>query len=204
MILSAKSGIRGKIIDLDTGQEIRKVIMVNTDSGYFEAYQLDEQGEIRTDDLGNYLTYSGVARVKVIPREGYGTGSRIVMGAPRCTLCQSSLTLPGDDLCPICRAFHRRQKGFYRQDILRFPFLIGCHHENCTRLASHMVSDEVEVTPALGEKIERNGLKGCYIYERGCVVNRRYYCEFHYQPPRLLDPKGEVITEFQEEPNRPG
>lgn len=69
-----------------------------------------------------------------------------------------------------------------------------CCQKGCTRVARWSVSDEVPQTP-----VEVNGRK----YSRGKIVGRRYYCEFHWKPPRLLDAKGEVMQEFDEIGVRP-
>ena len=60
--------------------------------------------------------------------------------------------------------------------------------EGCSRLATWAVSDEVAVTPDNSSKL---------LWERGMTVGRRYYCDSHYAPARLLDSRGEVIQDFR-------
>jgi hypothetical protein len=56
----------------------------------------------------------------------------------------------------------------------------------CSREATHAVGDEVVVSPQV---------KGNIAYERGSSVGRRFYCDWCYKPPRILDSKGEVMRE---------
>ena len=109
------------------------------------------------------------------------------MGAPVCARCRSPLTLPGDDLCPRCRAQDRLQSNRFVVERLTTP-LLDRRCESCSRLAIWSVADEVEVTPEVNRR---------YLYERGMTVGRRYYCNRCYQPARLLDSKGEVVRDFR-------
>lgn len=59
-----------------------------------------------------------------------------------------------------------------------------CSHYACNRVATWSTSDEVPLPPLY--------LCG-KLYQRGQVIGRRYYCDHHYQAPRILDHKGEVM-----------
>lgn len=132
---------------------------------------------------------------------------KIVMGAEYCSLCNSPLTLPGDDLCPPCRAKERGQKNKLLVERIVNP-LLDRKCCQCSRLASWSVSDEVAVTPQMtagslmpvgrnqqGKLVFR---KGKVLYDRGYTVGRRYFCSWHYRPPRLLDSKGELVSTWDE------
>lgn len=212
MILDANNKIRGKVIDLDTGQVVRKVIRLNTDIGYLKAYRVDAAGEIERDAAGDYLTYEAVGRFKFVPSDKPAVKG-VVLGAPKCELCQSTMTLPGDTLCVTCRAEERGQRN--RMTCERIDGLeVGRKCERCSRDACWSVGDEVVVTPSQTSfKIELRGRRrqrvmvpngvGTQQWSRGQMVGRRYFCSKHYKPPALLDAKGEVIKELDVQNARP-
>lgn len=194
--IRAEDGFRGRVIDLDTGRRVPKVIELNLERGYLRAYEVikqdDERPEreiIRRSAAGEPLWYEAYGRFQFFPGEAKagGTTPRVVMGAPACARCRSPLTLPGDDLCPRCRAADRGQANRFVIERLTTP-LLNCRCAECTRIATWSVADEVEVTPARS---------GRYLYERGMTVGRRYYCDRCYRPARLLDPKGEIVADFR-------
>lgn len=192
MLLKATDGMRGTVYDLDTCRRIPKVIVLNADRGYLKAYFVVEQNdlhpereEIRTDTNGNYEWYEAHGRFKFIPTSLKPTRS-VVLGAPKCSRCSSLLTLPGDDLCPRCRAQERIQRNRFVVERLTTP-LFDRKCEDCTATASWAVADEVEVTPEQTGRI---------LWDRGMIVGRRYYCNRCYKPAMLLDAKGEIIKDF--------
>lgn len=185
MILDPTKGIKGTVIDLDTGQPVRNVKYLNTETGYLEAYQTDPTGKVLRDANGfRFTVYQG--RFKFIPAES-PKQPKIIMGAPHCSLCNSKMTLRGDDLCPACRAKERGQRNKMKVEKIGVPlFNVKC--ELCSRVATWYVSDEVEVTPELSNK---------RLYGRGVTVGRRSYCAWCFKPPQLLDDKGEVIKQLE-------
>lgn len=194
MLLSAKAGIRGTVYDLDTGRRVPKVIDLNTERGYLRAYFVVEQNdehpereEIRKDAEGNYQWYEAHGRFRFVPAPVAPPKRPGLSGAPSCLKCSSPLTLPGDELCPRCRAVEKGQKNKFLVEKLATP-LLDRKCQDCTRTAVWAVADEVEVSPELSN---RN------LYDRGMTVGRRYYCDFHYRPARLLDPGGEVIHDLR-------
>jgi hypothetical protein len=195
MRLHAHSGFRGKVVDLDSGKEIPKVIWVDTESGELEFYQTNGNGEIKKDINGDYLTFRAKARIRLIAREGRGgpvvqNRTKIILGAPYCARCKSSLTLPGGDLCAFCNALDKGVHGFIAERITNPLADFPCEERYCGRLAEWQVADEVAVTPQIENKIA---------FERGAMVYRRRYCASHYKPPRLVDAKGEIIQELEDE-----
>lgn len=194
MLLRATSGIRGTVYDLETGQRVPKVIDLNLERGYVKAYFVVHQNndhpeleEIRKDANGNYEWYEAHGRFRFVPASVAPPSRPGLSGALSCALCRSPLTLPGDDLCPRCRAKERSQRQRFLVEKLTTP-LFDRKCEKCSRVATWSVADEVEVTP---EK------SGKYLWERGMTVGRRYYCDSHYRPARLLDPRGEVIHDLR-------
>ena len=193
MLLKAGDGLRGTVYDLDTTRRVPKVIEINLERGYLKAFyvvrQDDEHPErevIRRDGAGTAEWYEASGRFKLIPA-GPATRRSAVLGAPCCARCRSPLTLPGDDLCPRCRAQERGQSNRFLVERLSTPLLDRKCGE-CSRLAVWAVADEVVVSP---EKI------GPVLYERGMTVGRRYYCNGCYRPARLLDSKGEIVKDFR-------
>ncbi len=58
------------------------------------------------------------------------------------------------------------------------------------------MGDEVEASPQAGPF---NLAGGCTVlFGRAATVGRRYYCSWHFKPPRLLDARGEVISDIGE------
>lgn len=189
--------MRGRVVDLDTGRLVRKVIWLDEEARELEAYVVDATGKevIACDDSGNlaFRTVHLRGRFKLLPPTADPSATsinirRIVMGAPSCIKCGNWLTLQGDDLCVKCRAADRLQKNRMTVERMSSPILNSrCASYGCARLAEWAVGDEVEVTP---EK------SGRMLYDRGATVGQRFYCSFHYKPPRLLDSKGEVIADI--------
>lgn len=65
----------------------------------------------------------------------------------------------------------------------------NCEHYGCIRLAEFAVGDEELIDPE-----EKDGVK----YEKGKIIKRSYYCSWHYQPPKMFDHKGELISTWDE------
>ena len=194
MLLRAVDDVRGQVYDLDTNRRVPKVIELNLDTGYLKAYfvvkQYDDKPEqevIRVNRFKEPEWYEAHGRFKFVPNNSPAIpATRIVMGAPHCASCSSLLTLPGDDLCPLCRAQDRRQHNRFVVERLTTP-LLDKKCLTCSRLATWSVADEVDVTPET---------KYRYLWERGMTVGRRYYCNRCYRPARLLDARGEVIKDL--------
>lgn len=66
---------------------------------------------------------------------------------------------------------------------------IGHKCMNCTRDAKWEVGDETPLRPF------RQGSK---LYGAGRLVGKRYYCDFCYKAPRILDSKGEVMQTLED------
>ena len=232
MKLHAAQGFRGRITDLDTGQVVRKVIWFDPDKGELEAHQVDAYGESLTDGFGNYLTYTARGNFKyepfvntnqgqarqmrgrdtVTPTNGLPRTKIPLLGAPVCALCGSPLTLPGDDLCAVCRQEQTGPKGRFRVE--RVVDVLGKHRccgrtpmgMQCSRLATRSVSDEIQASPQEGAapgsvKLDEGvfRLPRRVLYDRGATVGRRWYCDWCWEPPRLLDARGERIQDIETE-----
>lgn len=189
MLLTATSGARGTVYDLETGRRVPKVIDLNLERGYVKAYfvvqQNDEHPErevIWQNAAGEAEWYEAYGKFRFVPA---AKASPVQLGAEKCAKCLSPLTLPGDDLCPRCRAAERLQRNRFVVERLSTP-LFDRKCAECSRVAVWSVADEVGVSP---EKFGR------ILWERGMMVGRRFYCDRHYQPARLLDPKGEIIED---------
>ena len=227
MLLHVEQGAKGRVYDLDTSREVPKIISVDFSScapslvqgravmdgiGTVEAYRVGPDGkEVGEDspDGWRWLTYRAKGRFRFVPLEPPRPVSKLVMGAPSCVKCGSALTLRGDDLCPACRAAERGQRHKMSAERVDDPFgLNKC--EACSEVATWTVSDEVETTPLVtgvrvstvrGRRVlvavKTAGRK--FAWDKAAVVDRRYYCDRHYQPPRLLDARGEVVEQLDGE-----
>lgn len=207
-----------RVVDLDTGLPVRKVLWVETEPVpplgpgvmLLEALRVDQHGNtVVNRQTGTEERYVAKGRFKLEMVEP-APPKQSAMGAPKCAKCQSTMTLPGDDLCFACRAEDKCRAVQKVDD----PF---ADHKCavCSRKADWSVSDEVDVTPALsgftvverrmrGRKVQVvvPGGEGKQRWARAATVGRRYYCSRHYQPPRLLDSTGEPIRDFDTS-NRP-
>lgn len=213
MRLHASQGMRGKVIDLDTGLPVPKVIWLDVDTGELEAFQLDAKGNTIPDLNGNLATFKAKGRFKLIPK--VVPTATPLLGAPQCVKCSSKLTLPGEELCPTCKAKDRGQK--HKMQVTELDVLTPHKCEKCSLQANWAVADEVGVTPQVNSNtIQRRqvvdketgrtstilmvvptGKPGKTFYEQGVTVGRRFYCNKHYALPRLVDAKGEIITELE-------
>jgi hypothetical protein len=61
--------------------------------------------------------------------------------------------------------------------------------ELCSRQAKWQAGDETPLPPV------RQGRR---IFTCAQTVDVRHYCDFHYQPPRILDAKGEVMETIED------
>lgn len=187
--------VKAKVRDLDTGRDVRGVIWVDEEAGEAEAYHHGADGKkvliYDHDGAAAWQTVLLRGRFKLVPVDPppLPNFSRLI-GAPACARCRSPLTLRGDDLCPRCKAADRGRPLKVEQC---GPFdLHKC--ERCSRDATWAVVDEVEVTPQRGEVATAVTIpNGAYLFDRRATVGRRYFCAWHFQGPRLVDSKGEVI-----------
>lgn len=199
MLLEAKRGTKGRVIDLDSGREVPKVRWLNVDvtPNALEAYAVDERGQIRKDERGDYVTYTARGRFAFLERRSPESSVGSLLGAVRCARCPSALTLPGDDLCPTCRAHQRGQRHNMRVERIMNP-LLDRKCQGCSRLAEFCVSDEVLVSPVIAAAGRLASLSQKKVaWERGMTVGRRWYCSWCFKPPRLVDSKGEVIGDVE-------
>jgi hypothetical protein len=199
--------VRAKVVDLDTGRDLKEVIWVDESAGLCEAYQVGPDGKrvltVDVDGAAAWRTVTLKGRFKLVlldrPERAV---DKIKMGAPACARCKSPLTLRGDDLCVRCKA---KDRGKPLKDLRRLdPTDLRHKCERCSRDATWSSADEVLATPAKG--VVKGGPKllgGAYLFDQAAVVGRRYFCDWHHQPPRLLDDKGEVIKVDEESPHRP-
>lgn len=144
--------IRGKLWDLDTGEEILRPIWFDVEAGLFEAFQVTPMGRIRRNPRGDRLTMLCKGRIRFEPN--------------------------------VCRL-----KGVQSGRAVQKCYEIGRKCETCTRDATWQVADETPLSPVR----KRGKLMG-----RGRLTGLRFYCDFHYQGPRIVDAKGEVMQTVED------
>lgn len=174
MIISSKDGIRGVLFNKRSGTVIPKAIWFDTDTGDYEAFRLDSNQQ------------DGIRRdEKGTPIRYRGrTELKFIQGETLRTKEESPISVSGNGA-----------KRFSSGERLPVPiFSCKCQHSNCNRIAEWLVSDEIEIEPEVV-----NGRK----YSRAKTVGMRYYCSWHYQGPRILDEKGEIIEQIEEITARP-
>jgi len=198
MRMYASQGFRGEIWDLDTGLKVHKVIWYDSDTQELEAYEVDLQGTEIRDINGDFITYHAKGRFRYMPVT-IAPPKSMSLGSPRCARCGNPLTLQGHDLCPVCNAQDKGYKGIQSIRRLSTPILDRpCEVKGCGRLAEYQVADEVPATPAVTKPVTIKGFKTT-LWDRAVMVGVRYFCAWHFKPPRLLDAKGEVVQEFENE-----
>lgn len=170
MIFRATDGIRGKLWDLDTGRVIPKVIWFDDATGTFEAYRVDGNGDIRHDPAdGAPLVWLGRGNLKFVQEDK-----------------PLALNKPG---LPEGCVRQWQQVKVRRERLETYLLDADCDHYACLLPAEYSVSDEVPLPPVFA--------RGKW-WARGKTVNVRYYCARHYEPPRVLDARGEVVSTWEE------
>jgi len=186
----------GMVIDLDEQRPVRRWVRVDPDQGLVEAVQEDTAGRPLFGEHGP-VTYLGKGRFecRLRPRRKAVRVAPPADAPQICGQCDSSMVLPGDELCAVCRA---RQQGrrIRVEPVSNLLLPRGCDNR-CGRRAVWSVIDETPVTPVLGWR--RFG--GSYrraLFKRASIIGRRWYCSHCYKPPRVLDANGEVMSVEEE------
>jgi hypothetical protein len=178
MRLDSKSGVRGMLINAETGQPIRWVRWADVpdhpeQQGDFEAFTINpDDAKARGIPLADTV-YRGRCRMRFVPAAprfaSTPTSQRDLNGSledARRRLVQPKLLVPGEE----------------------------CDEPGCHRLSAFRVSDEVEIEPqrdAEGRQLER------------AVATRiRSYCDKHYRLPTFTSTRG-VQSEVEIEEARP-
>jgi hypothetical protein len=174
MRITAQSGLRGKLIDLDTGEEVKKVIWFNLQEGSIHAYCVDKFGNLIKADNGDFKVYWARGKFKFIPSPN-----------TRLQTCSVSGASTIDCKCDSCRG--RISKAVQKTVKINTPILSDrCQ---CGRLAEFSVSDEVSLAPV------RSGNR---YYVRAKCIGVFKYCSWCYKAPKLYDSKGELISTWEE------
>lgn len=172
IVLDAKSGVRGRLIDLDAGRDIlyvRRAVLPDDPSqlGEYEAFRVGPDGDIAKEN-GKPLTYTGRCRMRFEPA----------------AIANKT---------PVEPVTHRPVRQKFEK--ITVPVLgLNCQHYACNRTAAWTVSDEVPTAPV------QSGSKW---FGTAKLIGRRFYCDWHYRPPRIIDTKGEVMEELHEIKARP-
>lgn len=159
--------ISGKVIDLVTGKPIRKVKWCNTDTGDYEAFAINPDGSIKTNEFGVPITYMGNTKLEFVPNVFKNLDL-----AKQEKEAEEIAKIDASKAVPILPVVSQR-----------------CQEKGCDRVATWSVADEELLPPVR---------VGNRLYERGMVKKVRRFCSWHYQPPRLLDAKGDVIKNYDE------
>lgn len=181
MILHAKSGVRGELRDLDTGEIIRFVRWADTETGYYEAFRCDPAvAKTRGIPLAS-LVYRGRSHLQFTP-------TAILDPKP------SGRRAPSTPLAEIRPEVLR---GRTVRAIVWIPGVLPpeCDEALCHRAAEWAVSIEQLVEPELAE----DGT----LYERAVMVDAGVYCSWHYRAPRQITTRG-VEIELDNVKARPG
>jgi hypothetical protein len=136
MRIQAK-GLRGKLWDLETGQEILRPIWFDEAEGFCSCYQTNPFGRIVRDRMGDKLTW----------------------------LLQGKFRWEPEVTSIVRRA-------------------VGHKCQLCTDEAEWSVGDEMVLPPVFD---------GGVLFSRGKMTGQRHYCSRHYQAPRIVDGKGEIM-----------
>ncbi len=75
------------------------------------------------------------------------------------------------------------------KEVLRRVVEIGQKCDSCTRDAKWAVGDETATRPAR---------KGHKLFATGQLTGVRFYCDWHYKGPHILDAKGEIMQTLED------
>lgn len=141
MIIDSKSGLRGVLIDAETGERLAFARWANLATGEYEAFAATPDGR----------------QILQPPRLVRGRRNRLkfVEAAPRYPSGPGKLVIPEDE--PP------------RRDVQRVPMVPGrpCEVRGCGKLAEWQVADAEELAPATlpdGTKAERSRVAAVHLY----------------------------------------
>jgi hypothetical protein len=170
MILDAKSGVRGVLLDLTTGQPIKLCQWADTDTGEYRTLQMGPDGRALRGPNGKPVLKANRGRIRFIPTKPLSTddGSAVGKSAPLAELAREVLKGKPPKVTPLV-------------------FVPGTEHPECEerfchRPAAWEVSREQEVEP---ERMD-NG----HLAERAVTTEVHRWCEWHYRPPRFVSLRG--------------
>lgn len=167
MIIDAASGLRGVLINADTGERIPHARWANLETGEWEALASTPDGR---RPLAPRRLVRGRCRLRFVPAPAVaappqGTGA----GAPPTPAWQSP---PG--------ARGRVSTTWGRLQFV-WPTCL-CEHKGCERPANWLTCDEEEQEP---ERMPDGTLA-----ERATISKRHYWCDYHFTPPLFTSRRG--------------
>lgn len=178
MIIDAKNpnlATRGMLFNADTGERIPFAFWADTDTGEWKAWRRGPDGRPLVRREGNGFSadsvVSGRCRLRWVPA--------VNLPAPR------RGGRPPENV-PLAELARDARKG---RPILAIPGR-ECEEPGCHRLAVWDTGDEQEVEPEVGP----DGSK----WERGVLVRKHRWCDWHYRPPVSTSLRG-VENEVQVE-----
>lgn len=160
MILDAKSGLKGVVVDADTSERIPFVKWANLDTGEYRAWACTPDGRRRLE-----------------PRREITGRRRVLRFIPFAPKRKPSLKVE-------CAAERSDRLEHERQIACRRVIVPGilCEVRGCGRLAEYGVSDEQELEPS----IRPDGVP-C---ERAASIRQHLFCSRHYRLPVFTSLRG--------------
>jgi hypothetical protein len=114
MLLHAESGFRGKVIDLDTGKPVPKVIWLDTERGELEAYKTTSEGKYIRGLNGEFITYKARGNFRYIPSNSVDSSTN---NTTRTRVVWVPLSVPGAHLLsPYRGMIYAHLVGLRRED----------------------------------------------------------------------------------------
>ena len=171
MRIDSRSGLRGMLINADTGEPIRWAKWADTDTGEYEAFSRDPaEVEQLGLPLAAYLYY--------------GRASLRFVAAPAvATLLPPAHRVGAGEFSPHAKEEIRRR---YREvgEARRILATAGveCECPGCHRLATWKTGDVVECEPILGDDGKP--------YRQSITIRGHCYCDRHYRPPVATSLRG--------------
>lgn len=179
IVIDAKSGIKGKLFNVDTGEEIkyaRKIALSENpnEPGEFEALQQLPNGQWLRDQNGRLILRRGRCRLRFEPD-----------AIQQPTIQQTNKQ---EAKQPTLRPRTPRWEP------LPEHWPENCQHYGCINRAVWQVSDEVEIEPVV---------HGGKAFGQATLVGMRFYCDRHYKGPRIYDSRGELVQQIEDIKARP-
>lgn len=173
MILDSTTGVRGLLVNADTGQPIRWAIWADTETGYYEAFRSDPEIAKKLGIDPTLLRYRDKARLRFVPAAPVAT--------PR-------PTDPRDAAESM-----REAKLLWSKPIVIMPGQ-ECEERSCHRLAEYRTAVERVIEPV----VHTDGK----VYKRSIVVEVKNWCPRHYRLPLRISQRGvESETEVTVRPS---
>ncbi len=166
MIISAKSGKRGVLVNADTGERIPLARWANTETGEYERFATLDGKTILRDGDNRPLVNRGKANIKFIE-------SQAIINPAKEPLTPEQ---EKEEIRTIAKDYVTDYQEITPTDD------VECDERNCHKLARWKVAHEQEIDPG----VNTTG-NPC---ERAITIDVELFCDDHWRPPTITTTRG--------------